>query len=1031
MESPGQIQSVVADLKHRNEQLQDLLQQSKAQEEEHRRTAEVTVQAHRKEMIQLEAAAMDRQEEIQFGLEEKIGTLEAHLQVAEADSAKGQVAMQELAIARDELDLMNHSREVLHETTEKLRKYKDKVAELLDVKEALDHEQDAHGQSIDEVVRLENELQALAPLKRQLDDYKIRAIEAEVKLVETQDYLRRLEQQASDQNARNEHLWKGAAMQQEQVEELQRRIQQETQASMDDDNDDNGGNGVGDGVSELNPEIQRELFRLRNENLQLRAFAAKRESDGVQKLEENLDDTKRLADRYKDNYLSAKTALEEMQVVLTETQQRESKLVVEVDQWRERSDLAETRTRLLEEKLDQEREHLERVRRTLSETEIQNSNLHREIDEWKEQLTKAESASSQRYEQLQAVLKELKETQNERTATEQVVQELRATVSAWEVHSEEIEAAENKASQDLQRTQELLTETRVTLAETQRRETSLLGQVKKIQDESEKLQECVEEERQAKHEAIEDAHNSLEATRTVLNSKWEKDMEALRVNMNQLLEEERRAYRHQSEETEQKYLELETKWNQEYTELQERSTSSVKHLREEAQEKFESVQKEHQVEIKKIKGEAEEAQNTLIRKGRTMINEAKAKAKEALQLLDDECKTLEEQQAVLTKDKQETEHLLRNKISSLKQKIEFTANQINDLTRDGDDFQEKVKTLEREKFKLQEDNDRYRRQLGGSYGADGKSKAQLETLQREYNAMLEENRNLKKQTRHGGVNSLGSIGEFDMNEEESHGYSRGGVNRTTLSQMRQEYEEQLESLNDEKRELIMKNSAASTDVQKAEQRAWEREQEVAKLKEDITSLKLAQQRAEFSLDRSMDAGREKELSFFSAHDEERSPGYPTTVTSGGHQGTPGGSPGFDRSRSAAKNASPGITRALQKKAEREHALLSKLSSMTGSPNRKVRSLDLIALDPNAATAEYAPQVLTPSRRPSNEANMRQESPTAKLAADVFGLQTGDKASRSPPASNSTGSQKSKTLMDCTQVDESRLDFDGRPECNQS
>jgi chromosome segregation ATPase len=310
-----------------------------------------------------------------------------------------------------------------------------------------------------------------------------------------------------------------------------------------------------------------------------------------------------------------------------------------------------------------------------------------------------------------------------------------------------------------------------------------------------------------------------------------------------------------------------------------------------------------------------------------MINEAKAKAKKELQNLDDECMAMEAKLAKLTREKQDSEHQLRTKVASLKQKIDFATNQINDLTRDGDEFQEKVKTMEREKFKLQEDNDRYRRQLGGRYGADGKAKAQLEKLQREYNAMLEENRNIKKQSRDGGGNGLASIGESDPSEEGSHGYSRGGVNRTTLSQMRQEYEEQLEGLNDEKRELIMKNSAASTDVQKAEQRAWEREQEVAKLKSEITSLQLAHQRAEFSMDHSMEVGREKELSFFSAHDEERSPAY----NPGDEQArTPDRGPAVERLRSAGKHTSPGISRALQQKRERETALLGK-PSMTGSP----------------------------------------------------------------------------------------------------
>merc|ERR1712032_492732 len=61
---------------------------------------------------------------------------------------------------------------------------------------------------------------------------------------------------------------------------------------------------------------------------------------------------------------------------------------------------------------------------------------------------------------------------------------------------------------------------------------------------------------------------------------------------------------------------------------------------------------------------------------------------------------------------------------------------------------------------------------------------------------------------------------------------------------REEYEEQIQSLNDEKRELIMRNSAAITDVQKAEQRAWELEKDLDNIKDELTSAHLAVQRFE-------------------------------------------------------------------------------------------------------------------------------------------------------------------------------------------
>ena len=180
--------------------------------------------------------------------------------------------------------------------------------------------------------------------------------------------------------------------------------------------------------------------------------------------------------------------------------------------------------------------------------------------------------------------------------------------------------------------------------------------------------------------------------------------------------------------------------------------------------------------------------------------------------------------------------------------------------------------MEKEKNNLLDENERYRRQLGGRYGADGKTQNQMEMLQKEFNAVLEENRSLKKKIAAPGmIGTLGGISEeFDADFSESVGmpYSSGGVSGSTLLALREEYEEQLQAMNDEKRELMMKNSAAITDVQKAEQRSWELEKEVERLKHEVTSAHLALQRAELQVDQSnMESSTIHEQSFHTAGEE--------------------------------------------------------------------------------------------------------------------------------------------------------------------
>ena len=61
-----------------------------------------------------------------------------------------------------------------------------------------------------------------------------------------------------------------------------------------------------------------------------------------------------------------------------------------------------------------------------------------------------------------------------------------------------------------------------------------------------------------------------------------------------------------------------------------------------------------------------------------------------------------------------------------------------------EDLHKVQKCLEREKEMAKEENERLRRQVGCRIGAETDLETSLETLQREYNSMLEENRSLKR-----------------------------------------------------------------------------------------------------------------------------------------------------------------------------------------------------------------------------------------------------------------------------------------------
>lgn len=149
-------------------------------------------------------------------------------------------------------------------------------------------------------------------------------------------------------------------------------------------------------------------------------------------------------------------------------------------------------------------------------------------------------------------------------------------------------------------------------------------------------------------------------------------------------------------------------------------------------------------------------------------------------------------------------------------------------------------------------------------------------------------------------------------------YAHGGaMNKDALTHLRQDYENMVERLNDEKREMIMKYSSACTNMEKAEQRAWKAEQEINSLRDQITSLKLQVERNELGYNHKNSAeNRFTNDSAFGnscGEEETKSP----TRASRSHSFLSG-----------PHRRSPGIDRAMKEKAELENTFRSMLLTVT-------------------------------------------------------------------------------------------------------
>ncbi|KAL7455405.1 hypothetical protein ACHAWC_006947 [Mediolabrus comicus] len=256
---------------------------------------------------------------------------------------------------RDELDILQDSKEKFTHTEEQLRKCREKIEAFGDIHDALQREEKAHAASVDKCLELESELAQYKPLKRQVEEYRVRATDAEVALAECRDDLRRYKEKSSGLEGANIALQRGADLQQAEATALQKRLQEEGQQPVE-------GMAVGVGMSELNPELMEELKMLRCEYARLKEFESKREVDSVQRLEESYDDAKRLSERFKEQFLRTKSELEDTQQLLSESIAREEKLQEEVKDWSQKyneldEEMKEEMLRAKNAAVDAEREY--------------------------------------------------------------------------------------------------------------------------------------------------------------------------------------------------------------------------------------------------------------------------------------------------------------------------------------------------------------------------------------------------------------------------------------------------------------------------------------------------------------------------------------------------------------------------------------------------------------------------------------------------------------------------------------------------
>uniref|UniRef100_A0A7S1ZBF5 Hook C-terminal domain-containing protein n=1 Tax=Ditylum brightwellii TaxID=49249 RepID=A0A7S1ZBF5_9STRA len=767
----GQLQEELQLLQTQNEQLASQLSQSTSNEKELSLQLQDMNTKHRSQLLKLETSSLHQINDLKDQHNKQVAALQKQVK---RDIPKYQSQIEkyqrEISSMQDELDLLQHSQHKLSVTEDQYKKCKDKLLSLLDIEQQLKREEEAHAKSVDQCLTYENQLNALKHVKRQLKQSQNRALDAEVKLSELQDELHKTINRTNQYEQEIKELKEGNQM-------MTRNIHQnfEEGLALQDQSNDYG--GIGDGMTELNPELKEELLRLRNENQRLKDFEQKRQQDSVQKLEESLDDTQKLSTKFKEKFLDTKQKLEDTCL------------------------------------------NLEKTQRTL-----------------------------------------------EKTCTNLVASEKHAKKLEDDLHQEtKIKEEYNQKFLD---TLETLETTNIKLQESISREEKLSGEIQDWGQRYVTLEQSMKKERQAHQKQTLDTECKHQTEKRNLIEKSRMDIKELEQRHNKAIDEEKLERKKRLEQSALQLRELEERSQKDLSALREQTSKTVRISRDNAQKRIEDTEHEHKVKMAQLSQKFENEREQLIAKGKAMLQKHKQESIEKLEYQQDQHKKkIDAMAEAYTKFKQDHdvyESQARSKISQYKHKLHVATGCQNSLNIEIDELRETKQKVERERNNLQKENERYRRQLGSRFGQDSAVQSQFDALQTEYKVLVEENRRFLKQ-QHTQLHHQGNITGFlpnsivrgnsredDVNISTLHNagggggssLATGGISNATFTQLRSEYEETIQKLQDEKREFVMRNSAAITDVQKAEQRSWELDEEVSRLKKELTSMQLALQRAE-------------------------------------------------------------------------------------------------------------------------------------------------------------------------------------------
>jgi hypothetical protein len=212
-----------------------------------------------------------------------------------------------ISTLEDRIDILEPLANRAETASNQLERLKEKMDRLTGVQEQLRAESESHNETHARLLEAQQELDTLRTSKSHLEDYRTRCAENQITIADLTSRLAFSESSAQALAAELDAVREGS----HNSEKMAKRLNDELKNASEELKSFNRVTGIGDSMSELNPEVMKELRFLRTENEDLKSKLDMSSLESLDKMQQDISDQKCVNTSLQQKWTLAKDTIKE------------------------------------------------------------------------------------------------------------------------------------------------------------------------------------------------------------------------------------------------------------------------------------------------------------------------------------------------------------------------------------------------------------------------------------------------------------------------------------------------------------------------------------------------------------------------------------------------------------------------------------------------------------------------------------------------------------------------------------------------